>query len=294
MKFTDPLREEDIAAYIADCREDMWWEEIGVPLDELEAALRNGMRSSRDIFLWVLRKLSPSDARRIGEKTPPHIMHIDRILEVCPEAKIIHIYRDPRDVVASYLTQYWCSDPTGLDVALYCRHCYWTLDQQIKKYGTDTISAVRYETLVEQPEQELRRLCDFLGEDFDPAMLSFNERRQAGFVGIEESWKELTRKPLTNARIGRFSQKLTPWQIYFVERTMGSTLQQLGYELTGIGRHRLDFTIRYLLHRLQGKVRRKLGRVPPLIDDDKVREWGRQQQESNRTPTARAQSAATM
>jgi hypothetical protein len=290
VRFSDPLPESDIPAYIEDCRNDMWWEEIGVPLDELEQALRAGKRSARDIFLWVLRRLSPPDAQRIGEKTPPHIMYIERILEVCPEAKIIHIHRDPRDVVVSYLSQYWCSDPTGLDVALYCRHCYWTLESLTEKYGPQTITKVRYESLVEQPESELRRLCAFLGEDFDPAMLSFNERNDAGFVGIEQSWKELTRKPLTNARIGRFTEKLSPWQIYFIETAMGDTLQRLGYEPTGIGRGRPDLWVRYLLVRLKGKLRRRLGLVPPLIDDDKVRERGRErdhngQQQSPATHT---------
>lgn len=292
VRFADPLPEADIPAYIEDCRRDMWWEEIGVPLDELEQALREGRRSAREIFLWVLRRLSPPEAQRIGEKTPPHIMYIDRIFAVCPEAKVIHIYRDPRDVVVSYLSQYWCSDPTGIDVALYCRHCYWTLEKLTRKYGPERITAVRYESLVEQPEAELRRLCAFLGEEFDPAMLSFNERSHAGFVGLEHSWKELTRKPLTSARIGRFADKLSPWQIYFIETVMGDTLQRLGYEPTRVRRGRPDWWMRYLLVRLKGKVRRRLGLVPPLIDDDKVREQGRKRQRDSVPPSPTRQETA--
>jgi hypothetical protein len=77
---------------------------------------------------------------------------------------------------------------------------------------------VKYEDLVDHPERELRRLCGFLGEDYDPAMLRYARREDAGYLEVEESWKGLTRQELTRARVGRYRGRLTPRQVWTVER----------------------------------------------------------------------------
>ncbi len=68
---------------------------------------------------------------------------------------------------------------------------------------------MRYETLVDDPEGELKRIC-VLGIDFDESMLRHHERKASGFE-VEKSWKELTMKPIDKARQGRYRAKpVTP------------------------------------------------------------------------------------
>ena len=47
---------------------------------------------------------------RFGEKTPSNVRYLDRVLHIFPNAKIIHIVRDPRDVVASLGRANWASN----------------------------------------------------------------------------------------------------------------------------------------------------------------------------------------
>ncbi len=47
---------------------------------------------------------------------------------------------------------------------------------QAAKLGGDRYIEARYEDLVRDPEPVLRRICEFVALDFDPAMLTYYER----------------------------------------------------------------------------------------------------------------------
>jgi hypothetical protein len=148
------------------------------------------MRSSRQIFLWILNELSAGSGKaRVGEKTPGHWAFTDRLLEWFPEAKFIHVHKDPRDVVASLRDQYWWVPKSALSSAMYCRTALEQLSLIGRRLGTVRFLDLRYETLMRHPEAELRRTCAFLGEDFQPGMLRFYERGQRGYLEVEEDRK---------------------------------------------------------------------------------------------------------
>ncbi len=88
---------------------------------------------------------------------------------------------------------------------------------------------MQYELLVTQPEQELRRICIFLGEEFESRMLRFYERKERGYVDAEAEWKDLTLKPLTRERVGIYREQLKPREIWTVERILGELLVEYGY-----------------------------------------------------------------
>lgn len=231
-RFSDPLRLEDVSAYLAFCRDDRYWRELGVDEAALEDRLRRGPRDARSIFLWILRHLAGSGGagERIGEKTPRHARCVDRIVSLFPEARFIHIYRDPRDVVVSLRAMEWRFSDSVLLNARSCRKTYDSLLADAARLGPERYTSVRYETMVAEPEAELRRLCVFLDEPFDQAMLRYHEREHTGFLSTEAGWKDLTRKPIDLSRIGRYRDKLSVREIRTIERTIGPHLRLLGYE----------------------------------------------------------------
>ena len=100
---------------------------------------------------------------------------------------------------------------------MYCRKALEQLGHLAQRLGPRRFLTMRYEALVEQPELELGRLCTFLGEDFEPGMLRFYERRERGFLEVEEDWKGLTLMPLTKSRVGVYRERLTSREIRTVE-----------------------------------------------------------------------------
>jgi hypothetical protein len=54
INFSDPLAESQIEAYIRSCTENWWWQDLGLDSEAFALAVREGMRSSQEIFLWII------------------------------------------------------------------------------------------------------------------------------------------------------------------------------------------------------------------------------------------------
>ncbi len=98
------------------------------------------------------------------EKTPANIYFMDKIAKLYPQAKFIVLYRDPRAVVASWLEK----DPYKSLISIVMG---WTTITRIIQQGHSNMLAVSFEDLISKPEETIRRICAFIGEDFNPAML---------------------------------------------------------------------------------------------------------------------------
>jgi sulfotransferase family protein len=273
LRFTDPLRDEHVEAYLARWLRDPWWEDVGMDAGAFQDAVRGGLRTSRDIYLWILghvAALRGNGQRRCGEKTPYYALFAQHIAELFPGARFIHLYRDPRDVAASYLEQYWIRGGTALRVSNYLMHVFRRVEQAAKHLGPERLCAVKYEELVDHPERELRRLCAFLGEDYDPAMLQFAQREEVGYLEVEEDWKGMTRQELTRARVGRYRARLTPRQVWTVERRLGSVLPQIGYEPTSTAPAPIHWHGLLWAERFYRKALRTLGLQRWMLDEQAV------------------------
>ncbi len=99
------------------------------------------------------------------EKTPDHALHLPLIRTLFPDAPVIHLVRDGRDVVASLLAagrQDWgrsWTPPTARQAA--ARWVHW-LDA-VRRDATPPFLQVRFEDLLADAPAVLRRVCDFLG-----------------------------------------------------------------------------------------------------------------------------------
>jgi hypothetical protein len=271
--FRDPLQEPDVGPYLMRCADDIWWTDMGLDRDAFEAAVRGGVRGAGDIYLWVLGHVAERRGNakpRIGEKTPYYALLADRIDQLFPRARFVHLYRDPRDVAASYLEQYWVAGGTALRCAGYVRHVLLRMERLARRVGPERYCAVGYEALVAAPERELARLCSFLGERYEPQMLEFRRREDPGYLEVEKGWKGLTEEPLTTSRIGRFSSRLSPRQVWTVERMLGPLLPAHGYEAVSPARVPLAWSAAFWEERIRRKALRTLGVRPPLLDEQAV------------------------
>ena len=104
------------------------------------------------------------------DATPPNLIHADFLHKICPNLKLIHIYRDPRDVIVSFTHRDW----GALRLEQNARWVAEVLDrwETIKpRLPSSTYIEVRFETLVRDTEPTLQKVFDFLGMDFDRSLL---------------------------------------------------------------------------------------------------------------------------
>jgi hypothetical protein len=73
--------------------------------DEGEEDYRNLARLSVDYFL--AKEVARTGKRIVGDKSPQHTECLDEIHDIYPDAKIIHIVRDGRDVAVSAMNHWW-------------------------------------------------------------------------------------------------------------------------------------------------------------------------------------------
>lgn len=105
------------------------------------------------------------------EQTPWQGQRIDLLNELFPEAKYIHMIRDGRDVAISFAKSPWWHNDIGQNLERWHTEVKKITDLSNQILKPNQILQVRYEDFVEQPEIGLRRVCDFLGIEFEDAML---------------------------------------------------------------------------------------------------------------------------
>jgi hypothetical protein len=111
------------------------------------------------------------DKSRFGDKTPGYTVHLLELEDLLPEASFIHIVRDGRDVALS-VRPLWFSPGKDMGaIATDWRHGIRTAREQGAR--CHRYMEIRFEDLIVEPEQELRRACEFLQLEFDSGMLRY-------------------------------------------------------------------------------------------------------------------------
>lgn len=98
------------------------------------------------------------------------LLHLDQYVKIIPEARLLHIHRDPRDVVASYMTQTWMpSDPAkSAQIVADLMAQWWQVSGGL---SAENIMELSLYDLVEDSEQVLRTICDYLGLSWSQDLL---------------------------------------------------------------------------------------------------------------------------
>lgn len=143
---------------------------------------------------------------RWAEKTPNHIWHVGSIRQEWPEAPIIRIVRDPRDVALSMQRLPWWSECSLLENAATWADCH---NCSNAFFAADPRShTLRFEDLVTDPEKELRELCAVIEEDYEPGMLDTSGSAEL-VVTKKEPWKTSVSGPINAGRAFGWRDRLS-------------------------------------------------------------------------------------
>ncbi len=165
---------------------------------------------------------------RWGDKRPNYIQHLDVILRLFPDAQIVHVIRDGRDCVASLKHMPWWT--FGYPASVYkWVQAIKTAEWARANLRPDQYHEVRYEDLVARPRAELERMCAFLGEALDEAMLA-HHRSVDEEVPDYKGWHDQVRQPVSQAAVQRWQRDLTSDEIRLFEFLAARQLVAAGYE----------------------------------------------------------------
>lgn len=165
----------------------------------------------------------------VGDKDPKLIEYQPFISKNFKYSNIIHIIRDPRDVLLSKKNAEWSKH----------RHVWlhifaWRVQLELGfKYLNDAnlrYFELRYENLISSPEDTLSALCNFLGLSYQPAMLNFSTNNQR-FVAAEEfSWKKEVLQPLNQVNMNKWGNHLSDREIVLIEKFCSYQINRYDYK----------------------------------------------------------------
>ena len=239
----DPERRRALGRWIVD-RPETRFADLGLDGEEIVARITAGPGTLGSAFGTVFQAYAGRFGKaRWGDKRPAYLQNLDVILRLFPDAQIINVVRDGRACVASLLEMSWHTDDIYATIAAWAR----AVDdgrRAARRLDAGQFHQLRYEDLVADPRAELSAICDFLGEDYDPAMAQ--PSAVADVAGPKfKTWHQRTRAPVTTQRIQSWQHRLTAEQIALCEAALGSRLEECGYELSGAPRPARGRQLRY-------------------------------------------------
>ncbi len=166
------------------------------------------MRYSRKL----VNRISEFPMKKEGKKiwldhTPFNILHARFLHEMFPNMKLIHVYRDMRDVISSYKTKSWGGN-TALDNTLWIKGILEKWEKEKERLPKDVYYEIKMEKMIKNPEKELKKLMDFLGIQFDRKMMEID---------------------LSKGHVGRWKKDLTLEEIEVIEENLRDVLRRYGY-----------------------------------------------------------------
>jgi sulfotransferase family protein len=202
----------------------------GLDAKPLEEKIMQECRNGGDFLRIVMDEMARHQGvNRWAECTPDHILYLPRIKQTIPNALVIHIIRDGRDVALSMEKQGWPKQlpgdkkPRRMAGGLYWEWMTRRGREDGAQLGPDYIE-VRYEDLVSNPREVLQQLRSFVDQDLD-----YDEIQRVGIGSVS--------RPNTSFKdergfdpVGRWKSSYSSGQIETFELLVGGMLEELGYE----------------------------------------------------------------
>jgi hypothetical protein len=213
--------------------EDALFNHLTRPTEGLDFA-----QACKEVYLHSKPLTEKGNIQLIGDKNPHYSLFIPRLRRTFPEARFIHIIRDPRANVQSML---------GVDFESHCpaslswRWKYYNRKIEIaKSKQPGSFFTITYEKLAAEPRSVIMQICEFLGIDFCEDMLEFHTNKALAEKRFPkdalERYHQNLFEPISTSRTELWKESLTQRQIRTVEAVCGTFARRYGYERSTTGK----------------------------------------------------------
>jgi O-methyltransferase involved in polyketide biosynthesis len=204
---------------------------LGVDPARVLAALPDGLPPEQlgAAFVAIMREKAALHGKvRFGDKTPQHSAFLGPIFADFPDARVVHMTRDPRATTQSLAAMPWAA-PTLLPNAYYC-----DLDRRWVAPYRDRVLQIRLEDLLAEPRATMARVLEHVGEPWDDAVLDHTSHLPAGTLMPPHPWLESAGRE-RRAGAARLDA-MTPAALRLVERIAGGVMTDFGYDRAPLDR----------------------------------------------------------
>ncbi len=168
----------------------------------MEQAADVDAKTLGEAYIETTRKLR-GDTPRFVDKLPSNFLYLPVILKALPNAKVVHLRRNPMDACFSSFKQLFADAylhsyeqrEMARHHARYCR----LLETWRERFG-GRFFEITYEDVASNLEPNARALIDYLGLDWEDACLEFHKQKTA----VTTASAVQVRKPAHTGSIGRW------------------------------------------------------------------------------------------
>ena len=210
------------------------FERTGLAPQDIDQRVMEDCRNAGDFLRIVMEAVARKQGvQRWAECTPLHLLYLPLIKKLIPDALVIHIIRDGRDVTASLHRIGWIR-PLRWDraraflvPAIFWRWIVGKGRRYGRKLGADYME-VHYEKLVQNPRETLAEIGQFIDHD-----LEYDRIQQVALGSVHNpnsSFRGDGNETEANS-IGRWKRMFNPEQVRDIESSIGNLLVDTGYNL---------------------------------------------------------------
>ena len=171
------------------------------------------------------------------EKTISTEIYASEIIKWFPNAKFIHLLRDPRDNYASLKSgwtkryRYQESDTRALLQSLLDRGGLGLRMAEInsKALGSKSYLTLKYEDLTQDPQPNIQRMTDFIGVKYHE---SLEKPTVNGILWPGNNFDGNKYSGLSTVNVGRWEERTETWEIAVIEAHLGDVMERNGYSLS--------------------------------------------------------------
>jgi hypothetical protein len=210
------------------------FQQTGLQPSEIDERVMEDCRNTGDFLRIVMEAMARNQGvKRWAESTPLHLLYLPLLKKSIPEALIIHIIRDGRDVTASLnrigwiRPFFWDRKRAFLAPAIFWQ---WVVSKG-RRFGREMRGdylEVHYEDLVRSPRDTLAKIGKFIEHDLDYDRI---QRVALGSLNNPNTSFSGDGKETEANTIGRWQHMFTPAQVRDIESSIGGLLADTGYSL---------------------------------------------------------------
>jgi hypothetical protein len=177
------------------------------------------------------------------EQTPRYLFYLEQIFEISPDAKIVNMVRDPRDILLSQKNKWRLrflshkNIPLGESLRAWANYHpllvskLWNVSiKEAERFKHDNrVLMIRFEDLIDAPELTVKKVCDFAGIDYRPEMLEV-PRVGSSFDKFDSEWRGIDRSKKQRWKKGGLSNA----EIYICQWLNNERLLRYGYEIESV------------------------------------------------------------